>query len=344
MIMKIFLKITLLLISSVIFFFNTWNTFAGCLENWTCVQWVETTNISWYNWWTASRSNTHLNAISWNNSSTAEFAVSWWKSWDQWIYNFIVRIARDLKNLVFTISVIYFFIIVFQLLTTENTEEQMWKFKKWIIWISIWIFIMQIAYTFVLTLSSFNWWVIWQSLWWQLYKNVIDPVIRIIELWASFVFIAISIYAFYKMVTANWDEAKAKSWKMTIFYAILWFIVIKISRAIVQTVYWKINCESVNKDWFSVLFVFQNEKCIEPAKLSDFSQIVLNIINWMNTFVWIITLIMVIYAWAQVFLSWWDEEKLKKAKKSIIYIALWLWVLVVNYLILSFFFTPERII
>jgi hypothetical protein len=38
---------------------------------------------------------------------------------------------------------------------------------------------------------------------------------------ASFIFIAVAIYAFYKIVTANGDEDAISKGKMTIFYGIL---------------------------------------------------------------------------------------------------------------------------
>jgi hypothetical protein len=39
-----------------------------------------------------------------------------------------------------------------------------------------------------------------------------------------------------------------------------------------------------------------------------------------------------------------DEEKFKKAKKSIIYIAIWIAILALNYFILTFFIKPEVVI
>lgn len=355
--MKIFLKITFLLVLLELFLFNNNIVFAD--SNYTfsdsgttfqakkiCVgtNCTSAYNLelswSWSIWWVdRSNSNDHLNEIH-DITRNDDFSASGVRNWDQWIYNIIVRIARDLKNFVFVISTIYFLIIVFKLLLSENTEEELWNFKKWIIWISIWIVVMQVAYGFVRTLAIYNGWVIWQPFGQEVYKNIINPLISVIEIWASFVFIAIAIYAFYKMVTSNWDDEKAKSWKMTIFYAILWFIIIKVSRRIVETVYWRINCANTSDNSF---FIFQNDKCIEPSNLSNFSNIILNIINWMNWFVWIITLIMVIYVWAQVFLSFWDEEKLKNGKKAIIYIIIWVLVLFTNYLILTFFFPAKPI-
>jgi hypothetical protein len=56
----------------------------------------------------------------------------------------------------------------------------------------------------------------------------------------------------------------------------------------------------------------------------------------MNGFIWLIVVILIIYAWFMVLTSVWDEEKLKKAKSIIMYIAIWLFILVANYLILTF--------
>lgn len=343
--MKVFFKIIFLLILPTLFLLCNNVTFAVdlCDINGNCSNWTESKTLIWdqgwsiYSWWISARNNSHMTNI---QSTVWDFTASG-KNWDQWIYNIIIKIARDLKNLVFVISTIYFLIIVFKLLLSENTEEELANFKKWVIWISIWIFVMQIAYGFVRTLTVYNGWVIWQPFWQEVYINIIEPLIKILEMWASFAFIAIAIYAFYKIVTSNWDDEKAKTWKMTIFYAIIWFIVIKISRAIVETVYWKISCDATNTNSF---FIFQNDKCITPVNLSGFSKIVLDIINWMNGFVWIITVIMIIYVWTQVLLSAWDEEKLKNGKKAIIYIIIWLFILFANYLILTFFFPTQPII
>ena len=53
---------------------------------------------------------------------------------------------------------------------------------------------------------------------------------------------------------------------------------------------------------------------------------------------------MIIYAGIQILLSRGDEEKIKKGKNAIIYIAIGLGLLVMNYLILTFFIIPESTI
>ncbi len=259
-------------------------------------------------WVINSTTNTHLDSM---QNSTTDFSVATW--WQKGIYNSIIRIARDLKNLFFLFVGVYFFIIVLRLLFSWKTEEEVWNFKKWVIWISVWVIVTQIAFYFVNILFDKN---INDTLAYSFIDKIINPIINLLSMAWVFFFIAMMIYAFYRIITANWDEEKAKSGKMSVLYAAIWFIVIRASNALVTTIYWDKNLE-----WFS--------------------SIIVNIIDWMNSFVWIIVILLIIYAWFTLLVSWWDEEKLKKAKSSILYIAIWLAILIANYLILTFFILPE---
>ena len=263
--------------------------------------------------------------LNWLENGKTDFSVSNW--WEKWILNSIIRIARDLKNLFFLIAWVYFLILVVKLLFAEKTEEEVSKFKNWIIWISIWIVITQLAYYFINVLFDQE---ITNELSANFIKIIIEPLIWLLQTLASFFFIAIMIFSFYKMVTSNWDEEAAKSWKMSVLYAAMWFIVIKISNALITTTYWKTNCSNSYQT-----------NCTNTTNLDWFASIIVTIINWMNGFVWIIVILMIIYAWFLTLTSGWDEEKLKKAKQSIMYISIWLFILVTNYLILSFFILPE---
>jgi Na+/proline symporter len=148
-----------------------------------------------------------------------------------------------------------------------------------------------------------------------------------------------AIIAFYQLITSNGNEETAKKWKMTIFYAIIWFVLIKVAKLIVEWVYWTLNCN--NKLWG--ILSSNTVNCVDKAEVTWFAKTILEIINWMNWFVWLVVVIMIIYAGVQVLTSAWDEEKMKKAKKSIIYIAIWLFILMANYLILTFFIKPETL-
>ncbi len=275
--------------------------------------WAETSS----NW--VVKNNNALNNL---KNQTTDFTVNINKSWQQWIFDSLLRISRDLKNLFFLIAWIYFLIIVLRLLFSEKSEESVSNFKKWILWISAWIIVTQLSYYTINILFD-------KAIDVSLAKNFVDivlqPLIRLLETSASFIFIAMMLYAFFKIVTSNWDEEQAKAWKMTVVYSIVWFILIKASAKIVDSVYSKVSCSGIG--WVN---------CTTNIQLTWASDIIVNIINWMNWFIWLIVVILIIYAWFMVLTSVWDEEKLKKSKSIILYIAIWLTILVANYLILTF--------
>ena len=262
-------------------------------------------------------SNQYLNDL--YDESANDFNVEEW--WIKWLRNTFIRVARDLKNLFFIIAWVYFLVLVLKLLFSAKTDEEVSNFKKWIVWISIWIVVTQISYFIVDVL--FDQWID-STLAINFIGDILDPFVAFLQTAASFIFFIMIIYAFFIMVTSNWDEEKAKTWKMTVLYAIIWFILIKISEALVSAIYWKTN----DSTYFSADYT---------TDIGWIALIIVNIINWMNGFIWIIVIIMIIYAGFMVLTGAWDEEKLKKAKTSLIYITIWLFILVVNYLILTFF-------
>lgn len=313
--MKTLLKIVfIILISLSLFSINTYG-----------YSWVDVTID--FGLWTNSNSNDYLSDF---ENNTYDFHVE--DTWEIWINNIFIRVARDIKNIFFIVSTLIFIILVIKLLLSDKTEEEVSKFKKWIIWVSIWIIIMQIWYKFMYIAFDKN---IDNNLATNIIHDIIEPFIYLLQTGASFFFLSIMIYSFFLLVTAGWDEEKVKNWKMAILYAAIWFIIIKISNILVSSVYWeKINqiqswlCTAISTD----------------CNISWTVKIIVNIINWMNTFIYIIIVLMIIYAWFTILISGWDEEKLKKAKSSILYIVIWLFILIMNYLILTFFIFPEVII
>jgi hypothetical protein len=140
------------------------------------------------------------------------------------------------------------------------------------------------------------------------------------------------------MVTANGAEDKVTSGRMSILYALIWFIIVKLSKEIVSATYWIVDCKDGTVLW---ILQIDGNNCVADNDLSWAVSIVAKIISWMNSFVWIAVIIIIIYAGVQVLFSNWDEEKLSKAKKAVIYVAIWVAILVLNYFIMSFFIKPE---
>ncbi|NVP17203.1 hypothetical protein HUU51_00625 [Candidatus Gracilibacteria bacterium] len=254
------------------------------------------------------------------------------------IYNLLFTIAKDLKTIFYIIAGLYFLILVIRLLFSENTEEAATNFKKGVLWITLGILLMQISFYVINTLYAKD---VGGTLANNLTKNLINPVIRILETAASFFFILIAIFAFYTIITANGDEEKVKKGKMTIVYGLLGFIIIKLAKEIVYASYGRIDCSER-----TILGIFQinGNNCATVNQISGISDIIIKVINWLNGFVGIAVILMIIYAGVQVLFSAGDEEKLAKAKKAIIYIIIGIAILILNYFILSFLIKPEIVI
>ena len=256
---------------------------------------------------------------------------------EKWLYNSLIRIAKDIKNLFFILATIFFLVITLKLIFTGNTEEEVENFKKGILWITVGIIVMQIAYAFVQLTFDRG---VSAYLGATIIEYIVYPLIALLQTLTSLFFIAMAFFAFYRIITANGNEESIKTGKMTIVYALIGFLVIRFAKAIVEAFYGRIDCES-----FSLGFVTINgEQCTNTLDISEGSGIIIEILNWLNGFVAIVVLLMILYAGAQILLSGWDDEKLKNGKHSLIYIAIGLLVLVANYLILTFFLVPESII
>ncbi|MCP4523592.1 MAG: hypothetical protein GY828_05245 [Candidatus Gracilibacteria bacterium] len=254
---------------------------------------------------------------------------------EEQIESTLIKIAKDLKNVLYIIASLYFLILLFRFLFSEKTEEGATNLKKGVLWISLGIIVMQAAYAFINTFKGED---VSKDLGEDLAQNILEPIIKLLETGASIFFIAIAIFAFYKLVTSGGNEEDATSGKMSILYAIGGFIIVKITRTLVDSLYGKVKCESSS---IGILESNNANRCIEKAELSDTVQIIINIINWANGFIAIIVVILIIFAGSKVLLSSGNEDTLKSAKSSILFIAIGIGVLVMNYLILTFFLIPE---
>lgn len=274
----------------------------------------------------------------WNNDKLN--AIGTWtgfiwvvSGWQEWIVNTLIRIARDMKNFFYAVATIFFLIIALRLIFSSNTEEEVGKFKKWIIWITVWLIVMQLAFAF--TDIIFDTWAD-STVGSKLINGIVLPMISLLQTLASIFFIAMAIYAFYRLVTANGNDEAVKSWKMTIVYALIGFIIIRFAKEIVVAFYGQLDCDGRA----SSIVAPADAKCVNIAELNGWVQMIISFIQWLNGFVAIVVLIMIMYAGMQILLSGGDEEKVKKWKNAILYIAIGLLVLVANWLILTFFLVP----
>lgn len=249
------------------------------------------------------------------------------------VQNTFISIAWGIKNFFILIAVLFLVLGVLKLLFWGGDEEAQKKWKNNIVWVSVWVFFMQIAYSIWRTLyldDTFG--RVDGRLGWMTWANVFEPIVNILLLLASFAFIAMAIYAFYTIITGAWDEEKLKKWKNIIIYALIGYLLIRIPKILVTALYGEPSAACQNQ-------VLSFGTCeIENQNLGESINIFGKILTYFNSFLALFAVVMVIYAGWLIFISGGDEEKLKKAKRTIIYLALGIILLVASQAIFRFFF------
>ncbi|EKD29713.1 MAG: hypothetical protein ACD_78C00308G0001, partial [uncultured bacterium (gcode 4)] len=191
----------------------------------------------------------------------------------------MITIARDLKNVVTLLAVVYLFIMVIKLIFSSGSEEDVKKWRLGIIYTSLGIVVMQIAYTLISTLFDRQ---VSGVTAFDFLDKIIYPFIRMLELLASFAFLAMAFYAFYRIITAGGSDDKVKKGKQTIIFAIIGFLLIKVPRVLVESIYGRAQCDS------GLFGICQ----ITSPNLDASVQIMTKLINYFNGFIGLITVIL----------------------------------------------------
>lgn len=288
----IFLSLTVFLISFVPVFADTTNVWWD--KAWSQNKW-NAEYVDWAKWWSSS--------------------FFWWSlTWEKWVEWLTFTIARDMKTVFIALAVVYMFVLVLRLFFGQWNEDDLKKWRLWILWTTIWIILMQISYVAFIAINDKAVWA-WTAQ--DLTKMVLEQIIWLLEVATSFLFIAVAIMAFYRIITSWGSEDGYKKWISTIINAIIWFLLVKISATLVKSIYWwKANCT-----WS----IGQQNCTVETAPdLSATTKIIASIIQYITWFVSIITLLLIVYAWFMILTSSWDEAKVKKWKSVIKFIIIWM--------------------
>jgi len=219
-------------------------------------------------------------------------------------------------------------VMVLVLLIGDKPEEQQEKLKNGIVWISLGIMLMQIA--FIIHDVFFNRDVD-GALGQASVKYILEPILQMLMFFTSFVFLAMGIWSFYLLVTAGGDEDKTKKGKMIIVQAVIGFIVIKFAEVLVKNTFdpW------CGKSLLSGLVKLESTDIC--ANITANTSIITTIITWVNGFIALVIVLMVIYAGFLILTGKGDEEKYTKAKSILLYSGVGVIILFGSYIILNFF-------
>jgi Type IV secretion system pilin len=239
-------------------------------------------------------------------------------------------IAFNIKNIIMVLAVIFLIIAVIKLLFSPNDEENVKKWRSSIIWVTVGIFLMQIVFSvwsaLILQDTSSG---IDGSLGWVIWERILGPIVGILQLLASLGFLLMIIYAFYIIVGSAWDEEQLKKWKKTIIYGFVGFFLMQFPAEIIRYIYGGVDCEETA--WFLRICRMENP---DPSGLVE---LIGRVILYFNGFLMLVCVILIIYAGWLVLISGGDEEKLKKAKSTILYVLVGFVVLVASHAIFRFF-------
>ncbi len=287
---------------------------------------IRDTNIGW-----TDRSNIILeDFVGWFWIGDFFFVPSW-ESGKDGILEAFTTIAFQIKNIMIVLAVIFLVVAIIKLLFSPNDEESIKKWKSNIIWVSVGIFVMQIAFSVWRSLILENTWQwIDTKFWWTIWLQIFSPIVGVLQLLASFAFLLMVVYAFYTIVGSAWDEEKLKKWRRTIIYGLVGFFLMRFPEPIIRAIYGTPNCKDN-----TIITIWSCE--IENQNISGAVEIIGKIITYVNWFLMLVCVLLIIYAWWLVLISAWDEEKLKKAKSTILYVFIGLLVLIASHTIFRFF-------
>ncbi len=249
----------------------------------------------------------------------------------RWVQNLLFNIFFVLAGFLFVIAVIVAFFAAIQLFVSSNGEEDFSKWSKTLIWSILWLFLVSISYGFMKTLSD----TVLRSWGTELnvgtiYRatiNIIYPLLNFLRYIAAICFFIAIVYAFYTIIFAGWDEEGFQKGKSIFITSTIGFIIMLVAEPIVRMAYGWSNC-----GW-SKLFGISTECTNRVFDTSIFLGTAVKIIVFLNGFIALVTIIMIMYAGFLILTGGGDEEKSEKAKKIITYAIIWVLIILFSYVI-----------
>jgi hypothetical protein len=248
------------------------------------------------------------------------------------IRNLLFTFFKDIAILLFILAVLMSFVATIKLLSSQNSEEDFWNWMKTLVWSLAGLFVISIAYTIiqqfemhVTSTQTFS----GQTMY-QFTINIIYPILNFFRYIAAVCFFLASIYAFYRIVTSMGDEERAVDGRKMFFGSVLGFIIMIIAEPIVRIAYGGGRCGGRTLFWVPI------ECTSRTFDAAGSFGILAKMIVFLNWFIALITIIMIMYA-GFLILTWGgDEEKSDRAKRTISYAIIGVIILLFSYVIYRF--------
>lgn len=260
------------------------------------------------------------------------YSYNWGRVDGTGVRNVLINIFKNLAVVVFIIAVLIAFISVIRLLASKNDEEDFSTWIQTLVWSVAGLFLISIAYTVIRQFETrvFSTQTISTQTVYNVVINIVYPILNFLRYIAATVFFLWAIYAFYRIVTAGGNEEWFEDGKKIFIGSIIGFIIMMIAEPLVRIAYGWGNC-SGNRV-FGVPTNCTNRVLDAWGVLGTVAKIII----FMNGFLALIVLIMVMYAGFLVLTGAGDEEKNDKAKKTITYALVGVLILIFSYVIYRF--------
>ena len=271
-------------------------SFAQPRFNETTEKWVS--SVAYDPSWVDVKSNTDL-----KSNILSLFFPSWADGW--WV------IYEYLKNIWIAVIVIYLIILWANLLFNPDKEKDVQKNLKSFWMIAFWIILFFWANWLVSSIWDFNnaEQTLWQT-WGNLTDNILKTVIIFLKNLTYFIAIWMVIFYGYRMIVSSNMDDKVKA-------ARTWVLNVAIALVIIRVI--------------DYLYYISTQKTFKND-MTSFIVTATKVVWWL---LWVVMIIMIIYAWIQLITSRWDEAVYKKATTTIRNVFI-VWLVIMIFLLIIF--------
>lgn len=143
--------------------------------------------------------------------------------------------------------------------------------------------------------------------------------LKIIIWWLLVIYL---VYAWTMMIMSMWDDENSLSEsKRSIWYAIVGLLFINIPWTLYNSFSNKRTTDDVTSNFWDSLTIYQRNIFMN----SDiFWSTLWNLITFLQIFIVAVAIFMIVYAWIQMIIASWEEDKIKSAKDKILWSIAWL--------------------